>query len=227
MVGLTKISSHMIYAEGSAQETAIEVEENHLKAKAPSEPDISEVASGYFDRQLGILTLTMFNGERVSISGFPTANSMPQGPTGPQGLPGKDGEDGVDGRDGEKGDPGCQGPPGPDGAPGATGPDGRPGQQGQPGERGCPGPKGPPGPQGPTGPQGPVGPTGPTGEQGAKGVPGPAGPDGKANIIVSTTDPGAIGAGWLWVNPNANGTVPSAPAPTTPSDPPVGSIQWP
>lgn len=229
MVGLTKINSEMVFAEGRPEETSVVVENSHLKAKAPTEPDVSEVQGGYYDRQLGVLSLTMFNGDRIQISGFPTSSNIPAGPTGPQGLPGRDGENGRDGRDGEKGEPGCEGPPGPTGAPGATGPDGRPGQRGVQGERGCPGPKGPPGATGPTGPRGPVGPTGPTGEQGPNGAPGPAGPEGRVNIVVSTTDPGAVGSGWLWVNPSATGgggtTVPPVQPPVV--DPLPGEIPWP
>lgn len=225
MIGLTRIPTGMIFAPGEASQTEVVVEDDHLKAAEPVESDISEIESGFYDWQLGILTLAMYNGTVIKISGFATAGNIPAGPTGPQGLPGKDGQDGRDGKDGAKGPEGCQGPQGPQGAQGATGPDGRDGQMGQQGPRGCPGPKGPPGERGPTGPMGPLGPTGPRGEQGAQGAPGAAGPAGTVNIIVSNTDPGAIGAGWLWVNPGATGA-PSGGGSTTPTDPPVGT-PWP
>lgn len=230
MTGLTRIPAQMIYAPGTSTQTEIVVTGERLVVTDPLESDVSEIAGGFYDRQLGELTLTLYNGDAVKIAGFPSAGNIPVGPTGPQGLAGKDGKDGRDGKDGAKGEQGCEGPQGPQGATGATGPDGRDGRMGEQGVRGCPGPKGPPGERGATGPIGPLGPTGPRGAQGPKGVPGAAGPDGKVNIVVSTTDPGAVGAGWLWVNPSA--TVPvTTPSTgtggsTTPTDPPVGT-PWP
>ena len=228
MAGLTRIPTSMIFAPGQPSETEVVVDNERLTTGEPLESDISEIASGYYDWQLGILSLTMYNGNIVRISGFPTPGSIPQGPTGPQGLPGKDGRDGRDGKDGAPGPQGCEGPPGPQGASGPTGPDGRDGAMGQQGPRGCPGPKGPPGERGPTGPQGALGPTGPRGEQGPAGRPGAPGPSGTANIIVSTSDPGAVGGGWLWVNPGAvappSGS--TGGGTTEPTDPPIGT-PWP
>lgn len=234
MTGLTRIPAQMIYAPGNATQTEIVVTGERLVVTDPLESDVSEIAGGFYDRQQGELTLTMYNGTAIKISGFPASGNIPAGPTGPQGLQGKDGRDGRDGKDGAQGEPGCEGPPGPQGATGNTGPDGRDGRMGEQGVRGCPGPKGPPGERGATGPEGPVGPTGPQGKQGAKGVPGTAGADSKVNIIVSTTDPGAVGAGWLWVNPSATapvtGTAPSTGGGggggSTVTDPPIGT-PWP
>ena len=223
MVGLTRIPHGLVQVDGLQAESAVRVKEGTLKTAVPEEPDVSEVEHGFYDPHQGVLTLNMFNGQRIQIAGFPTQNNAPVGPTGPDGLPGKDGQDGRDGRDGKPGKPGCEGPEGPTGKPGRAGSDGRMGQIGQPGVRGCPGPAGPTGVQGPTGPAGPVGPTGPTGDPGPKGAPGAAGPPGRANIVVSATDPGAVGGGWLWVNPSATGAG-SAPALT---DPPLGSVVWP
>lgn len=230
MAGLTKIHSSMIFAPGEVSQTEVIVSGERLVVSNPLESDVSELAGGFYDWQLGELSLTMYNGDVVKIKGFPTAGSIPPGPTGPTGLPGKDGRDGRDGKDGAKGDPGCDGPPGPKGATGATGPDGRDGQMGQQGIRGCPGPKGAPGERGATGPMGPLGPTGPRGDQGPPGRPGAPGPDSKVNIVVSTTDPGNVGGGWLWVNPSA--IAPPVTPPTTgggggtPTDPPIGT-PWP
>lgn len=227
MVGLTKIHHDMVRAEGGVDESSVKVLNGTLHVTAADEPDVSEVQTGFYDAHQGILALTMFNGTRIQVSGFPTALAAPVGHTGPDGREGRDGQDGKDGRDGECGDEGCEGPPGLMGAMGPTGPDGRTGQQGMPGIKGCPGPAGPVGPPGPTGPIGPVGPTGPIGEQGPAGVPGAAGPTGTVNIKVSTTDPGAIGAGWLWVNPNATGGSTETGSGAVVTDPPLGTVPWP
>jgi hypothetical protein len=83
-----------------------------------------------------------------------------------------------------------------------------------------------------------LGPTGPRGEAGPPGEPGAPGPVGSVSIIVSSTDPGAVAPGTLWVNPDA--TPPAAPEPepapggggeivdpdTGLVDPPIGS-PWP
>ena len=225
MVGLTRIPHNLINAEGEADESALKVRSGEIVAESPEESDVSEVQTGFYDPHQGKLVLTMFNGQRIEVTGFPTAQNAPVGPTGPAGPDGKAGQKGRDGKDGDDGSPGCAGPDGDQGPMGPTGPEGRMGPEGPPGVRGCPGPVGPPGPAGPTGPMGPVGPTGPAGEEGPPGAPGPAGPPGTVNIIVSATDPGAVGAGWLWVNPNAAGTSPSTPPVL--SDPPLGSFVWP
>lgn len=230
MTGLTRIPAQLIFAPGQASQTEVVVQQERLVVTDPLESDVSEISGGFYDWQLGELSLTLYNGDVVKIKGFPTVGNIPAGPTGPTGLPGKDGRDGRDGKDGEKGDPGCDGPPGPTGATGATGPDGRDGQMGQQGQRGCPGPKGAPGERGPTGPMGAIGPTGPQGKQGEQGRPGTAGADSKVNIVVSTTDPGNVGAGWLWVNPSAvappTGGTGGTGGGTTPTDPPIGT-PWP
>lgn len=223
MVGLTRIPHSLVQVEGAEDESAVKVFGGALHTVRPEEPDVSEVREGFYDPHQGLLTLVMFNGERIQVGGFPTITDAPVGPTGPEGAAGKDGKEGRDGRDGANGKEGCQGPEGPAGKPGRQGEAGRSGQMGQPGIRGCPGPKGPIGREGPTGPIGPVGPTGPTGEPGPKGPPGPAGPSGTVNIIVSTTDPGAVGGGWLWVNPDATGGGTGGIV----TDPPLGSVPWP
>lgn len=90
---------------------------------------------------------------------------------------------------------GATGPTGPTGAPGADGLIGGQGPQGPPG---CEGPAGPigrtgqPGQTGLPGERGPAGPIGPT---------GPQGPPGVLNVFIQSDDPGAVGAGSLWVKP--------------------------
>lgn len=203
-MSLTRTPLQMIRAEGERDATNVVVQDQQLATSPPEESSVSEVDSGYYDPLQGILVLYMSNGDQLKIGGFPTADKIPAGPTGPQGLPGEDGQDGKNGRDGEKGAPGCEGPEGPKGKSGEAGRDGRDGLPGPPGIRGCQGPRGERGPTGPTGPRGNLGPTGPRGEAGPAGSPGQPGPAGKVNIVVSTTDPGSsIGAGGLWVNPNA------------------------
>lgn len=226
--GLTRPLVTQIYAPGQEGQTEIVVDNDKLKVSSPSESSVSEIAEGRFDDVLGVLTLTLFNGETVKISGFPVASKIPPGPTGAQGLPGKDGAPGKPGKPGKVGAPGCVGAPGERGETGSVGQEGRQGLQGPPGPRGLTGRQGPVGPQGPDGVIGPPGPTGPRGENGPAGAPGAPGAPGTVNIIVSTTDPGsAAGAGALWVNPN---TQPPPSGPVTPpgvSDPPLGSVVWP
>lgn len=233
MAGLTRTPASMIRALGASNQTDVVVKNERLEVTEPLETDISEIASGYFDSQQGILVLTFYNDSVMKINGFATTSSLPTGPTGPQGLPGKDGKNGKNGKDGAKGAEGCQGPQGEQGARGATGPTGNTGAQGPQGVRGCPGPKGAPGEVGPTGPQGAIGPTGPRGATGPQGRPGAAGPAGSANIVISTTDPGGVGAGWLWVNPSATTLPPSSTNPSTGGtgteveDPDPNTVQWP
>ncbi len=90
---------------------------------------------------------------------------------------------------------GPTGPTGPTGPGGINGTIGGPGPQGP---QGCMGPPGPPGRQGSpglpgaVGERGPLGPTGPTGPQGDPGL---------LAVYIQVEDPGAVGAGSLWVRP--------------------------
>lgn len=90
---------------------------------------------------------------------------------------------------------GLPGPPGPAGARGA---DGLLGADGAQGPTGCQGPPGTPGATGPRGAQGPQGPQGAPGEKGDKGDKGDT---GTVSVWIQTDDPGAVGAGSLWVRP--------------------------
>lgn len=87
---------------------------------------------------------------------------------------------------------GSQGIAGTDGTDGLLGTDGQQGPQGCQGPPGRPGATGPRGAMGPQGPQGDIGPTGPKGDPGA---------DGKVDVYIQTEDPGAVGAGALWIRP--------------------------
>lgn len=204
MAGLTKPVLTQISAEEQQANTDIVAQQERLEFDEPREAPISEIDHGNLDTITGSLILHMKNGERIRISGFPTADTIPKGPTGPEGPRGQDGKQGKQGRNGLPGEQGCDGPQGERGPQGPQGRPGRRGLQGPQGIRGMTGPQGPVGFQGPTGDIGPVGATGPQGDPGNTGPPGPPGPDGNANIVVSTSDPGAIGAGGLWINPNAN-----------------------
>lgn len=227
MAGLTRPVVDQISAPGTEGETEIVVRDERLAVESPSESSISEIEFGQYDPVLGVLVLQTYNGKQIKITGFPTPDKIPPGPTGPQGQKGQDGRPGKNGRDGMPGAPGCQGNPGPRGPVGPPGPDGRTGLQGPPGPRGLEGPMGFPGPQGPQGPIGPVGPTGPRGDPGPAGPAGPPGPDGMLTIIISSTDPGAVGAGYLWVNPNATTPLPPPDDTEEPlTDPPIGT-PWP
>lgn len=227
--GLTRPLVTQIAATGGEGQTEIIVEQNMLKVSTPQESSVSEVASGHYDDVLGVMTITLHNGETIKVPGFPTASKIPEGPPGPQGLPGKDGQPGKPGKPGKAGAPGCMGAPGEKGDTGEVGQEGRQGLQGPPGPRGLTGRQGPVGNIGPDGVIGPPGPTGPRGETGPAGAPGTPGQPGAANVIVSTTDPGAAaGAGALWVNPSVQ-PPPTSPIPPTSGgvvDPPIGT-PWP
>lgn len=90
------------------------------------------------------------------------------------------------------------GPEGPQGLGGVDGTDGLLGMDGLQGPPGC---QGPPGARGATGPRGAQGPQGELGPIGPTGATGPKGDDGQVDIWIQTEDPGAVGAGALWVRP--------------------------
>lgn len=227
---LTKPPAEMIRATGDIEQTEIKVKNGFLAPEVPIGSNVSEVETATYDEIQGILTLIFVNGQQILVSGFPTQNSLLPGPTGPQGPEGNPGAPGQDGRHGERGPTGCTGPMGIAGPQGPVGVDGRDGAEGPQGPQGPIGPTGPMGPVGPTGPQGPVGPQGQPGTDGAAGPAGPAGPMGTINVVISTADPGAsIGAGGVWINPNADGDVgePGGGGSGDGVDPPPGSIVWP
>lgn len=201
-MGLIKVNSSLIKAGSTSTPTPVRASQGILTTD-PNEDNVpSELTSeSSFDATSGILTLRFANGQSVKVSGFPTASDIPQGRQGGRGETGADGKDGRDGRDGNPGDPGCTGPVGPDGEQGIPGPDGRDGRPGEVGPTGPIGPTGPMGPTGPTGPRGGTGPTGATGSTGPTGPTGPQGPAGRLAIIVSATQPGAVAAGTVWVDP--------------------------
>lgn len=84
------------------------------------------------------------------------------------------------------------------GSDGRNGIDGLLGRDGLTGQRGCRGPQGKPGRPGVRGPRGLDGPPGPTGATGQRGL---KGEDGRVQIFIQSDDPGAVGAGGLWVVP--------------------------
>lgn len=90
------------------------------------------------------------------------------------------------------------GPEGPQGIGGVDGTDGLLGEDGLQGPPGC---QGPPGTPGVTGPQGEMGAQGEAGPPGMTGPTGPKGDDGQVDIYIQTEDPGAVGAGALWIRP--------------------------
>ncbi len=228
-MALTKPPVDMISAHGDEDEVDIKVgEDGYLQTTRQISSTVSEVATASYDEIQGVLTLTFANERQLLVKGFPTRTTLLPGEEGPQGQEGDAGKDGDDGKDGERGEEGCQGPEGPPGPLGQPGSDGRDGLPGPPGPTG---PTGPTGPKGPTGPTGPQGPTGLQGLQGISGNPGPQGPNGSPgtlNLIISTSDPGAAaGAGSIWVNPNADGSVADPGSGGGATDPEPGTIQWP
>lgn len=90
---------------------------------------------------------------------------------------------------------GREGVQGPQGVGGIDGIIGEGGLQGKTGCRGPQGPQGTPGPRGPRGQQGEQGAVGSTGGEGIPGV------DGRVAIFISQNDPGAVGAGSIWIKP--------------------------
>lgn len=87
---------------------------------------------------------------------------------------------------------------GPSGRDGSAGIDGLIGEAGTKGSLGCRGPEGPQGRQGERGPRGLVG---PQGQQGIQGIQGNDGKDGRVLIFIQSEQPGAVGAGALWIRP--------------------------
>jgi hypothetical protein len=87
---------------------------------------------------------------------------------------------------------------GPSGRDGSAGIDGLIGEAGTKGSLGCRGPEGPQGRQGERGPRGLVG---PQGQQGIQGIQGNDGRDGKVLIFIQSEQPGAVGAGAIWIRP--------------------------
>jgi len=201
MTGLTRPVIEQVKAKGSEKETEIIVSDEKLSLDIPRESTVSEVEYGFYDELKGSLVLQLYNGERIEVEGFPVEDEIPMGLTGPKGDDGAPGKQGVPGRDGLVGEPGCEGTRGDTGARGKTGLDGRKGMRGPAGIRGATGPQGPRGAAGSEGDIGPIGPTGPRGVDGGVGVPGEQGEEVLPSIVVSATDPGAVGPGVLWVDP--------------------------
>lgn len=201
-MALLKVKSTLIQTGLTSTPTPVRASGGTLVVGADESDVPSEVTTdSSYDATSGILTLRFANGQSVKVTGFPTSSDIPEGRPGTRGETGSDGKDGRDGRDGTVGSEGCTGPVGPDGEQGLPGPDGRDGRDGNVGPTGPQGGPGPMGPTGPTGPRGGTGPTGATGGTGATGATGPAGPSGRLAIIVSATQPGAVAAGTLWVDP--------------------------
>lgn len=201
---MQRLSLDMVAAKSSDAGKQVTVESQRLSTGNAATEQPLNIKSGRFDPVLGILTIEYYDGTKSQITGFPNENSLPQGLQGEPGDPGRDGRDGRDGNPGVDGGPGCDGAEGDRGATGAPGKDGRPGR---PGPVGAPGPDGNPGPrgrEGPEGKRGATGGTGPTGVTGPTGPDGNPGPPGVVNIIVSSTDPGNVVAGTIWVNPNVD-----------------------
>lgn len=142
---LTRLPLNMLKAEGRVGNplrfsgVGVEVSSEEIDSNSRG------IANAEYDALAGSLLITLQDGSKLAVSGFPTVNTVGVGPAGPTGAPGQDGKDGLDGRPGEQGATGCEGPEGP------QGPQGRDGMRG---------------PRGITGPAGSVGPTGPAGEDG-------------------------------------------------------------
>ena len=183
---LTKISSDLLLGNGSPNMLVIDAGSSLDVSSLPAIPGVTVNAISY-DRQAGVMTIVLSNGENMMIKGFVRASDMRKGSDGDPGKTGLNGANGINGNDGPTG------PTGPIGYKGITGIQGLPGPKGATGPIGLMGYSGKGGDQGLQGPQGKLGP------QGKKGPQGDAGRKGFLNIVVSDGDPGAIGAGSMWV----------------------------
>lgn len=199
---LTTVPLALVKANSGADGEKLIVKNKSIVPTTTSDQSISPIKNMEFDASTGTLSITLYNDQVQTVSGFPTMSDIPEGPQGAQGEPGEDGRDGRDGRDGKDGEAGCAGG---SGEKGDDGEDGRDGLEGPPGPVG---PQGPQGRRGERGKKGEQGDQGPPGKQGLPGIEGPRGkigkqgPPGRINIIVSETDPGpSLGIGGIWVNP--------------------------
>lgn len=93
-----------------------------------------------------------------------------------------------------------QGPSGRDGSAGSEGIAGLTPRDGRQGADGCVGQIGEEGKEGRAGARGVQGPQGVTGPTGARGA---TGKDGKFAVYFQADDPGAVGAGAIWIRPRA------------------------
>lgn len=185
-MSLTKIKTRIIQGNGLPNSLIIDAGSSLDVGTISSTPSVTVTGISY-NQLAGILTVELSNGQSVNVEGFVKAKDLKKGPQGRLGRTGLSGLPGLNGFDGMKG------PIGPKGFDGLKG------------QRGLPGPKGQQGPMGLTGYSGILGPKGqqgPTGTQGLPGIKGATGPNGKdyvLQVVVSDTDPGAIGSGSMWV----------------------------
>lgn len=186
---LTKVKLSLIQGVGDLDALVANTGAHLDVGDYSSKPEVSLTALNY-DRDLGILILTLSDGSTVNVEGFVNDGNMRLGRIGDYGSTGKPGDTGITGVDGSKGLKGPQGFRGLTGARGLTGLRGRKGDTGPQGFRGD------------TGLRGVTGNTGPLGITGGTGATGRKGSDSTIPIVISETDPGAIGAGSFWVKPS-------------------------
>lgn len=200
---LTKFPVELIRGNGDANMFVAYNGEGMDVSNITVEPGV-KIGAIEYDRDNGILKLTIVVGttdlaitpidpanivDYVEIKGFVKLADLKKGMQGKNGRSGKTGINGLNGVDGQKG------VRGPRGFRGLRGVQGLPGPRGVQGLRGDQGYKGARGPRGLTGIKGQIG------EKGPKGDTGTDGRNSFLPIAVGNTDPGAIGAGGLWVKP--------------------------
>lgn len=187
-MALTKIPIELISGEGRPNKLIQSNGVNFCVSDKSPKFGISIDVISYSETE-GVLTVQLSNGESLSIRGFVIATDLR---LGMQGFAGRSGVNGLNGVNGRSAIMGAQGPTGFTGLNGA---------------KGKLGPKGSQGAQGPTGydgKQGKRGKRGAKGKEGKRGKEGAQGRDGRNRIlpiVISETDPGAIGAGSLWIKP--------------------------
>lgn len=134
---LTRAPLEMIKGKGSG---TVVSEGRSLRVESGS--GVEQVNfEGHYEANTGVLTLSIPEYGKLSITGFLTPSAIPTVPR-QTGEKGRDGVDGTMGLDGRTGDTGCRGPEGPRGITGARGPRGHQGERGYTGATGATGERG-------------------------------------------------------------------------------------
>jgi hypothetical protein len=188
---LTKLPTTLIDASGDPGSViAFDGKEFKVDAELTKKLEKITISNVLYNGSIGELIIELSNGKSITLTGFVIPSMLKEGRPGDPGKAGLDGKAGINGVDGVKG------------RTGFTGSKGARGFRGKEGLRGVKGTIGPTGERGLMGPTGEVGESGPEGTRGLIGPSGHPGETSLPKVIISYTDPGAVGAGVMWVNPN-------------------------
>lgn len=200
---LTKLPIALIEGNGKANMFVMNRGDSLDVSAVPASTDV-KIGDIQYDPANGVLILLIVKGTQdlsvaltdtdiidyVTVRGFVRARDLRYGAQGKFGRNGANGVNGLNGFDGMEGERGPRGFNGLRGIAGKPGPKGRRGIQGIQGY------------QGENGVVGPAGNDGANGKQGEVGKKGKDGADLPLPIVVSNSNPGAIGAGAFWVKPS-------------------------